>query len=109
MNKFLFLSLLALSSIALTLTAPATISLAAESDEQREMIDGVVQKVDVSVPNITLKHGPIKSLGMEQGMTMVFAVKDSRVLKDIKAGDKVKFQPERINGQFTVTKIDKAG
>ena len=109
MNKFLFLGLLALSSIALTLTAPASMTLAAEGDEQHEMIDGVVQKVDESVPSITLKHGPIKSLGMEQGMTMVFAVKDPSVLKDIKAGDKVRFQPERINGQFTVTKIDKAG
>jgi Cu/Ag efflux protein CusF len=26
----------------------------------------------------------------------------------VKPGDKVKFVPERINGQFTVTKIQKA-
>jgi len=30
------------------------------------------------------------------------------MLKAVKPGDKVKFVPERINGQFTVTKIQKA-
>ena len=41
-------------------------------------------------------------------MTMVFRAQDPAMLKKVKAGDKVKFVPERVNGQFTVTKIDKA-
>ena len=57
-------------------------------------------------PRFTLKHGPIKSLGMDEGMTMVFSI-DPAALKGIKAGDKVMFQPERVNGQLTVTKIEK--
>jgi Cu(I)/Ag(I) efflux system periplasmic protein CusF len=30
------------------------------------------------------------------------------MLKQVKVGDKVKFDADRINGQFTVTKIEKA-
>ena len=41
-------------------------------------------------------------------MTMVFRVQDPAMLKAVKAGDKVKFDADRVNGQFTVTKIQKA-
>lgn len=41
-------------------------------------------------------------------MTMVYKVQDSKMLKSVKAGDKVKFNIEKINGQLTVTKIEKA-
>ena len=34
--------------------------------------DGTVKKIDESAGKITLKHGPIKSLDMDEGMTMVF-------------------------------------
>jgi Cu(I)/Ag(I) efflux system periplasmic protein CusF len=62
----------------------------------------------VSAGKITLKHGPIKKLEMEDSMTMVFRVQDPAMLKQIKVGDKVKFDADRINGQFTVTKIEKS-
>jgi Cu/Ag efflux protein CusF len=29
------------------------------------------------------------------------------MLKAVKAGDRVRFVPDRVNGQFTVTKIEK--
>jgi Cu/Ag efflux protein CusF len=87
------------------IVAPATLAVAQEG-KQHEMIKGEVENVDASVGKITLKHGPIKSLGMDQGMTMVFSI-DPSALKGIKAGDKVLFQPERVNGQLTVTKIEK--
>ena len=41
-------------------------------------------------------------------MTMVYKVQDPKMLKSVKAGDKVKFNIEKINGQLIVTKIDKA-
>jgi Cu(I)/Ag(I) efflux system protein CusF len=44
---------------------------------------------------------------MDQGMTMVFNI-DPNLLKGVKVGDKVMFQPERVNGQLTITKIEKA-
>jgi Cu(I)/Ag(I) efflux system protein CusF len=75
---------------------------------QEALIDGQVMKVDQSAGKITLKHGPIKKLGMEQGMTMVFKAQDAAMLKAVKAGDKVKFDADQVNGQFTVTKIEKS-
>jgi Cu(I)/Ag(I) efflux system protein CusF len=73
---------------------------------QSTMIDGQVKKVDESSGKITIKHGPIKKFDMDEGMTMVFRAQDPTMLKTVKAGDKVKFEPERINGQFTITKIE---
>ena len=75
---------------------------------QEALIDGQVMKVDQSAGKITLKHGPIQKLGMEHGMTMVFKAQDAAMLKAVKAGDKVKFDADQVNGQFTVTKIEKA-
>src|SRR6266498_4180654 len=72
------------------------------------MVNGQVTKIDESAGKITLKHGPIKKLDMNEGMTMVFRVQDPAMLKQVKAGDKVKFDADRINGQFTVTRIEKA-
>jgi Cu(I)/Ag(I) efflux system periplasmic protein CusF len=38
----------------------------------------------------------------------VFQVKDPAMLEQVKAGDKVKFQAEKLGGAFTVTKIEAA-
>ena len=81
--------------------SPATRAIA-------DLIDGVVTKVDASAQKITIKHGPLKKFDMDDGMTMVFRAQEPAMLKTVKAGDKVKFVPDRINGQFTVTKIEKA-
>jgi Cu(I)/Ag(I) efflux system protein CusF len=75
---------------------------------QDALIEGQVMKVDRSAGKITLKHGPIKKLGMDQGMTMVFKAEDPAMLKSVKTGDKVRFDADQVNGQFTVTKIEKA-
>jgi Cu(I)/Ag(I) efflux system protein CusF len=75
---------------------------------QSAMVNGQVTKIDESAGKITLKHGPIKKLEMEDPMTMVFRVQDPAMLKQVKVGDKVKFDADRINGQFTVTKIEKS-
>lgn len=75
---------------------------------QSDLVDGQVTKVDPSAGKITLKHGPLKKFDMDDGMTMVFRAGDPAMLKIVKAGDRVRFVPERINGQFTVTKIEKA-
>ena len=40
-------------------------------------------------------------------MTMAFRASDPAMLKAVKPGDRVRFLPQRINGQFTVTKIEK--
>ena len=72
------------------------------------LIDGQVTKIDESAGKITLKHGPIKKFDMDDGMTMVFRAADPAMLKAVKAGDHVKFDADKINGQFTVIRIEKA-
>jgi Cu/Ag efflux protein CusF len=72
------------------------------------MVDGRVVKIDEPAGKITLKHGPLKQFDMDEGMTMVFRAQDPAMLRTVKVGDKIKFMPERINGQFTVTKIQRA-
>ena len=75
---------------------------------QSPTVSGEVKKIDESAGKITLKHGPIKNLGMDEAMTMVFRVKDPAMLKTVKEGDKVQFDADRVDGQITVTKIQKA-
>ncbi|MBF9235162.1 copper-binding protein [Microvirga alba] len=70
------------------------------------LVSGVVQKIDEAQGKITLQHGPIKNLDMD-GMTMVFRAQDTAMLKEVKAGDKIQFTAERVNGQITVTSIKK--
>jgi Cu/Ag efflux protein CusF len=74
---------------------------------QQSLADGEVTKVDESAGKITIKHGPIKKLNMNEGMTMVFKAGDPAMLKQVKPGDKIKFDADSVNGQYTVTKIEK--
>lgn len=84
------------------------LSPVAANAQADEAVPGLVTKIDESANKITIKHGPLKKFDMDDGMTMVFHVLDPALLKTVKPGDKVKFVPDRINGQFTVTKIEKA-
>ena len=70
-------------------------------------VQGEVRKIDETAGKITLKHGPIKNLGMDQGMTMAFRVKDPAMLKEVKVGDKVEFEAENASSGYTVTKLQK--
>ncbi|TAJ91341.1 MAG: copper-binding protein [Reyranella sp.] len=70
------------------------------------MVQAEVIKVDKSAGKVTLKHGPIKSLDMD-AMTMVFRVADPAMLDRMKAGDRIEFEAERVNGAITVTKLGK--
>jgi Cu/Ag efflux protein CusF len=69
--------------------------------------DGEVRKVDKEAKKLTIRHGPLANLDMPP-MTMVFQVKEAAMLDQVKAGDKVKFQAEKVNGAFTVTRIEPA-
>ncbi|WP_235984118.1 copper-binding protein [Bradyrhizobium australiense] len=84
----------------------AILSLPAHA--QGDAVQGEVKKIDETAGKITLKHGPIKNLGMDQGMTMVFRVNDPAVLKQVKVGDKVEFEAENGSSGYTVTKIQKS-
>ena len=97
------MSVMTASMLVLSGGMPASVTLA-----EGPMVNGQVTKIDDSAGKITLKHGPIKKLDMNEGMTMVFRVQDPGMLKQVKVGDKVRFDADRVNGQITVTKIEKA-
>ena len=67
--------------------------------------EGEVRKVDKSANKITIKHGPLVKLDMPP-MTMVFQVKDPAMLDSVQAGDKVRFDAEKISGAYVVTRIE---
>ena len=97
-----------MKKVAITATALALVTWSQLAIAQSALIDGQVTKVDASAGNVTIKHGPIKKLDMDQGMTMVFHAQDPGLLKGVKAGDKIKFDADSVNGQLTLTKIEKA-
>ena len=68
---------------------------------------GEVRKVDKAAGKITLKHGPITNLDMP-GMTMIFRVSDPALLDKVKAGDKVRFTAEKVDGALTVVRMEPA-
>ncbi|AOK25428.1 copper-binding protein [Burkholderia ubonensis] len=70
------------------------------------MSHGEVRKVDTAAGKLTIKHGPLENLGMD-AMTMVFKVKDAAMLSQVKAGDKIDFVADEVNGALTVTKLQK--
>lgn len=86
-------------------TAAAIDSKALPVATKLPMTDGEIKKVDKEGGKITIKHGEIKNLDMP-GMTMVFRVKEPAMLDQVKAGDKVNFSADKINGNITVTKIE---
>jgi Cu/Ag efflux protein CusF len=96
MKKLISTAAIAMLSVSLTSAAGLA---------QDTAVTGEVRKIDESAGKITLKHGPIKSLGMDEGMTMAFRVKDPAMLKQVAVGDKVKFEVEKVDTGFTVTKM----
>ena len=72
---------------------------------QAEMVKGEIKKIDEPAGKITLKHGPIKSLDMDEGMTMVFRVQDPTILKQVKVGDRVQFEARRTASGIAITKM----
>lgn len=71
------------------------------------LVDGEVRRVDRAQGRLTLRHGPIESLNMPP-MTMVFRVQDPAWLEGLKPGDRVRFEAQRIDGAYTVTRLEKS-
>lgn len=101
-----------MNRLAVMLFAMLVAASAALADEKHHHganapVEGEVRKVDKDAKKLTIKHGPIQNLDMP-AMTMVYRVKDPAMLDQVKAGDKVRFQAEKIGEALTVTKIDPA-
>lgn len=112
--------------IALALLAPVWPSLAKSHDQHATPAVGAaatattanpasglpkvvaeVRRVDAGAGKVTLKHGDIPNLDMP-GMTMVFQVRDPAQLAPFKAGDKVLFTADKVNGAYTVIDLQAA-
>ncbi|NGM88516.1 copper-binding protein [Parapusillimonas sp. SGNA-6] len=68
--------------------------------------DGVVKKVDRQTGMVSLEHGELKNVGMP-AMTMAYKAKDAAMVEQAKAGEKVKFRLENLNGTYTITTLTK--
>ena len=105
--------LIVVSALALAAHVPVDAGAAAAVPADRlviaaadtSMTDGEIRKVDTENKKITIRHGEIKSLDMP-AMTMVFRVRDPAMLDQVKAGDKVRFRADKVNGAFTVMEIE---
>lgn len=68
-------------------------------------VEGEVRKVNTEQQKITLRHGEIPNIDMSP-MTMVFRVKAPEMLAQVKAGDKVRFTADKVDGVLTVMTIE---
>ena len=73
---------------------------------EMQMVDGQVKKVDKAAGKVTLSHGPLANLNMP-AMTMVFAVRDKRLLDGLKVGDAVGFTVQREGSQYVLIRIER--
>lgn len=69
-----------------------------------EMTHGEVRRVDKFSGKLTVSHGAIRSLEMPP-MTMAYAVSDSKMLDQVKRGDKVRFRAADNGGKLTITEL----
>jgi Cu/Ag efflux protein CusF len=89
------------------MSMPAATATSQAASDKAVLTEGEVRKVDADAQKLTIKHGDIKNLGMP-GMTMVFKVRDPKMLSSVKEGEQVRFHAERVNGALTVTSIEAA-
>jgi hypothetical protein len=73
----------------------------ATTDGASGLTDGEVRKVDRKAGTITIKHGRIVTLDMPP-MTMAFHAKDKAMLRQVKAGDKIRFAAGKTGEEFFV-------
>ena len=86
--------------------ASAVALAAATGGFAAEFTKGKVKKLDEKAKKVTIIHEELKGLDMP-AMTMVFRIQDPAGLKGVKAGDMVRFQADRVNGQLSVVSIRK--
>jgi len=111
MKAFITSSLIALAALGAVNAQAAgdhmghDMSAHASTSAEMQMVDGQVKKVDKSAGKVTLSHGPLVNLNMP-AMTMVFRVKEAGWLDQMKAGDKIRFMADNVNGAITVVHFE---
>jgi len=100
------LAALSLPALAAGEHAGHTAAHAAQAADAARLTEALVKKVDKPAGKLTLSHGPLPN-GMP-AMTMAFRVKDRAWLDRLKAGDKIRFEAEQIDGVMTVVRLERA-
>lgn len=93
-----------------TPTTPAAAAPTAPTETASSSLpwaEAEVRRVDTAAGKISLKHGEIKNLDMPP-MTMVFQLQDKALLGNLKAGDRVRFTADKVNGSYTVLALEPA-
>ena len=66
------------------------------------------QIVEINDKEVTLAHGPFKTLGMP-GMTMTFPLAAPALMKDLKTGDKVRIAVSQTEDGLRVERLERSG
>ncbi|MBV6822804.1 efflux RND transporter periplasmic adaptor subunit [Pseudomonas sp. PD9R] len=66
------------------------------------------QIVEINDKEVTLAHGPFKTLGMP-GMTMTFPLASPALMQGLKTGDKVRIALSQTDDGLRVERLDKSG
>ncbi|RYC31335.1 copper-binding protein [Lichenibacterium minor] len=86
---------------------PATPPAAAAPPSSAPLVAGTVKKVDAASGKVTLDHARIPNIDMD-AMTMAYRLRDPAALAGLKAGDRVRFSAEAVDGQTLITRIQPA-
>ena len=91
-----------------TALAMIAIGIAPSFSQESALVNGEVTKIDEPAGKVTIKHGPIASLSLnEDGKTDDFRPNDGLLFNALKVGDKIRFSAERKNGELTIIKLEK--
>ncbi len=71
---------------------------------QPEYTLGEIQYVDLERGALTVKHGPIRHLGMPD-MTMRFRLADPGRALSLRTGDTIRFRAEKRDGTLVITDV----
>lgn len=99
--------MLPLASHASTEHETTSTESGASAAADETLTEGEVKRINKETGKLTIKHGPILNLDMPP-MTMVFYAADPAMLDQVQAGDRVRFIVEKINGKYTVTRLEQA-
>jgi Cu(I)/Ag(I) efflux system periplasmic protein CusF len=102
------MKMLSILILALALSAPAYAQQPSgghEAHHAAALTDGEVRRVNRETQRITVRHGPIANLDMP-AHTMVFQVKEPALLEQVKPGDKIRFEAEKVPGGYAITRIE---
>jgi len=94
--------------LAAALLAPLAVAAQSAPAVEADMANGEVRRINREQNKVTLRHGEIRSLEMPP-MTMVFTVRDPKLLDALKVGDRVLFRAVKEDGgTYVVTAVEPA-